>query len=238
MLNLKNICVEFPTSSDTSKKVLNNLNVAVHKGEFVLIVGDNGSGKSTLFNTISGTIIPTKGTITLNNKDITTMCVSDRAAMIAHVLQDPRHGTLPQLTIFENMVFASKRGKSRSLLPYVNRYDKNYFKDHLALLGRGLENRLDDSVEKLSGGQRQALSVAMALLNEPQLLLLDEITAALDQETGITLMNMVQKIVKEKNYTVLMITHNMQHVQRYGDRVMVLKNGVLTEIDRKNLAIY
>lgn len=229
MLKLSHIGVTFTTSSGSKKEVLKDLNLTVESGEFVLVLGDNGTGKSTLFNVISGFTPVTSGSIDLADKDITKLSYIERAGMIAHVMQDPSLGTLAQLSIFENMVFASKRGQARQLLPYSQLYDREYFKKHLAVLGLGLENRLDEPVEGLSGGQRQALSVAMALLQQPKLLLLDEITAALDQETGSTLMKIINTLVHEKKCTVLMITHNLQHAREYGDRVVVLKQGKIVK---------
>ena len=227
MLKLSNIMVSFPTQYNGIKTVLKDLNLTVTSGEFVLVVGDNGSGKSTLFNAISGFTKITNGKIELAGKDITYQSYGARCQSIAHVLQDPSLGTLGECTIFENMVFASKRGQTRHLLPYSQLYGKDDIKKQLAILGIGLENRLEEQVKRLSGGQRQALSVAMALIHQPQLLLLDEITAALDQETGNTLMKVIDKVVRERKCTVLMITHNPVHAQEYGDRVVTLKNGIL-----------
>ena len=229
MLTLSNITVSFESQSNSIKTVLKNLNLTVNSGEFVLVLGDNGTGKSTLFNVISGFAEQNTGTIQLAGNDITDQSYIQRARLIAHVLQDPSIGTLGELTIFENMVFAHKRGQSRQLLPYAQLYDRKIIKEQLAVLGLGLENRLDEPVKRLSGGQRQALSVAMALTQQPSLLLLDEITAALDQETGNTLMKIINTVVRNKKCTVLMITHNMQHAQEYGDRVLVLKNGQIAE---------
>jgi len=228
MLKLSHITVSFESQSNGAKMVLKDLNLTVNSGEFVLVLGDNGTGKSTLFNVISGFAQQNMGTIELAGNDITDQSYIQRTRLIAHVLQDPSVGTLGELTIFENMVFAHKRGQSRRLLPYERLYDRKMIQEQLAVLGLGLENRLDEPVKRLSGGQRQALSVAMALTQQPQLLLLDEITAALDQETGNTLMKTINTVVRNKKCTVLMITHNMQHAQEYGDRVVVLKNGQIT----------
>ncbi len=180
-------------------------------------------------NVISGFVKQNAGAIQLAENDITEQSYIERARSIAHVLQDPSVGTLGELTIFENMVFAHKRGQSRRLLPYAQLYDRSVIQEQLAVLGLGLENRLDESVKRLSGGQRQALSVAMALTQQPALLLLDEITAALDQETGNTLMKTINTVVRNKKCTAFMITHNMQHAQEYGDRVVMLKNGCIIE---------
>lgn len=227
MLQLKDITVSFDTQNNGRKTVLKDLNLTMNQGEFVLVLGDNGTGKSTLFNVISGFVKTDTGAIELAGKDITHQSYIQRCQHIAHVLQDPSQGTLGELTIFENMVFAHRRGQSRRLLPYSYFYDRESIKKELAILGLGLENRLDDQVKRLSGGQRQALSVVMALAQQPQLLLLDEVTAALDHETGNTLMNIINTIVRKKQCTVLMITHNTEHVQEYGDRRVTLKGGVL-----------
>lgn len=199
MLKLEDICY---------KNILHNINLEVQKGEFVYVTGDNGAGKTTLFNIISGIKLPTSGRILIDGRDISKISLRERAELIANVLQDPRQGTIPEMTIFENMNIAYKRGKHRYCT--IARYAlRDFFQEKLITLKMGLENRLDEYTGNLSGGQRQALSLIMATLSDYEVLLLDEITASLDQKTSALVMNIAQNIAKQENKACLAITHSL-----------------------------
>jgi len=216
MLKLRNICI---------KPVLQNLDLELSKGEFVVVIGANGAGKSTLLNIISGNITPTHGQIVLDDQDITTVSAANRSVAIAKVSQDPKVGTMTNMTIYENLAFAALRGKRRGLGFFSRRSYKKLFKSKLAMLHMGLENRLNELVANLSGGQRQALSLIMALLADSKVLLLDEITAALDPNTAENIMQIAAQIVRAEQRTTIMITHNMKHALEYDDRTILLANG-------------
>lgn len=216
MLNLSNISL---------KPVLKDLDLELKKGEFVVVIGANGAGKSTLLNLISGNLTPTQGKIILDGEDITSISAANRSSAIAKVSQDPKVGTMTNMTIYENLAFAALRGKRRGLGFFRRHRDKKLFKSKLAMLNMGLENRLNDLVGNLSGGQRQALSLIMAVLSESKILLLDEITAALDPNTAENIMKIADQIMRSEQRTAIMITHNMKHALEYGDRTLLLANG-------------
>lgn len=197
MLKLENICY---------KNILRNINLEVQNGEFIYVTGDNGAGKTTLFNIISGILKPTSGSVLINNRDISEMSLRERTGLIANVLQDPRQDTIAEMTIFENMNIAYKRGKRRLCTIATTRL-RALFKKTLAILNMGLEDRLDEYAGNLSGGQRQALSLIMATLADYEVLLLDEITASLDQKTSALVMAIAQNIAKQDNKACLAILH-------------------------------
>ncbi|MBQ3944767.1 MAG: ATP-binding cassette domain-containing protein [Alphaproteobacteria bacterium] len=197
MLKLENICY---------KNILRNINLEVQNGEFIYVTGDNGAGKTTLFNIISGIKMPTLGRVMINGRDISEMSLRERTGLIANVLQDPSQGTIAEMTIFENMNVAYKRGKKRLCTVSTTKL-RAYFKEKLSILNMGLENRLDDYAGNLSGGQRQALSLIMATIADYEVLLLDEITASLDQKTSALVMNIAHNIAKQDNKVCLAITH-------------------------------
>ena len=197
MLKLENICY---------KNILRNINLEVQNGEFIYVTGDNGAGKTTLFNIISGIKMPTLGRVMINGRDISEMSLRERTGLIANVLQDPSQGTIAEMTIFENMNVAYKRGKKRLCTVSTTKL-RAYFKEKLSILNMGLENRLDDYAGNLSGGQRQALSLIMATIADYEVLLLDEITASLDQKTSTLVMNIAHNIAKQDNKVCLAITH-------------------------------
>lgn len=197
MLKLENICY---------KNILRNINLEVQNGEFIYVTGDNGAGKTTLFNIISGILKPTSGSVLINNRDISEMSLRERTGLIANVLQDPRQDTIAEMTIFENMNIAYKRGKRRLCTIATTRL-RALFKKKLAILNMGLEDRLDEYAGNLSGGQRQALSLIMATLADYEVLLLDEITASLDQKTSALVMAIAQNIAKQDNKACLAILH-------------------------------
>lgn len=219
MLKMKGICV---------KNILIDLELTVDEGEFVLVIGENGAGKTTLFNTISGNIIPDKGSISIAEKDITNDPQCERAALIANVFQDPKVGTVINMSVRDNLNMAYLRGKNRKLYPSSRKERDDFFKTKLADIG--LENRLDSYAGELSGGQRQALSIIMALLTDSKVLLLDEITAALDSTNSEKILKIIDKNIYKQNKTCLMITHNKDHISRLGNKVLRLQNGRLKEI--------
>ena len=240
-LVLKNIEKTFEKGTINENHVLRNLCLEIEDGEFVSIIGSNGAGKSTLMNVIAGVLFPDSGTVSLDGVDVTKDDVTKRSKDISRVFQDPKMGTATRMTIEQNMAIALKRGKSRFFSPGVKKEDRELYKAALEELGLGLENRLKSSVEFLSGGQRQALTLVMSTLVKPKLLLLDEHTAALDPKISAMVMNLTDKIVKKNNLTTVMITHNMEHAIEYGNRLVMLHEGhVVVDIkgeEKKDLTV-
>jgi putative ABC transport system ATP-binding protein len=204
---------------------LNGLSLRVDPGEFITVIGSNGSGKSTLLNAIAGSVPLTAGTVSMGGKDITRSPEHVRAKLIARVFQDPRAGTAPSMTVQENLAMAYLRGRRRGLRRGVPTRLKQQMKDRLAELSMGLENRLGTQVNKLSGGQRQAISLLMATVSEPRLLLLDEHTAALDPKVAKTIMDLTGKIVLDRRLTTLLVTHNMEIALEWGSRLIMMHMG-------------
>jgi len=225
MLILRDINITLGKSSQLERKILNNLSVDIKAGEFVVVIGGNGAGKSTMFNVISGFLRPDYGQIIIDGQDATNISQIQRSALVSKVMQDPRVGTMENLTIFENMAFAFKRGQKRGLMPFFNGSSRKFFQKKLQMLNMGLENLIDEMVSNLSGGQRQAISLVMSILSDSKILLLDEITAALDPGSSEAIMQLTAKIVKEERRTCIMITHNMDHAINYGNRLLLLRNG-------------
>ena len=228
MLVIHNLNVKVGQGTPMERAILQNLSLHVASGECVMVIGGNGAGKSTLFNAISGFAPITQGSIVLNGQDITRRSIYERAPDVAKVLQDPRLATIESMTIEENMSLAFKRGKIRGLSSCTSKERKALFSEKLALLDMGLELRLHEPVSNLSGGGRQALSLIMALLQPSHILLLDEMTAALDPKMAELVMRLAVRIVTQEKRTTLMITHNMQHALTYGDRLVVLDQGRIT----------
>jgi len=226
MLTLRDINVTLGKSTKLERKILNNLSVEIKSGEFVVVIGGNGAGKSTMFNVISGFLRPDYGQIIIEGQDTTNMSHIRRSALVSKVMQDPRVGTMENMTIFENMAFAFKRGQRRGLRPFCDNLNRQFFQKKLQILNMGLENLMDELVSNLSGGQRQAISLVMSLLADSKILLLDEITAALDPGSSESIMKLTANIIKYERRTCIMITHNMDHAINYGDRLLLLKNGV------------
>lgn len=238
MLALKNISVKFNCGSPVEREVIKNLNLNVAAGEFVTIIGGNGAGKSTLFNIISGEHIADNGSVHIANQDYTRWPSYKRAVDIAKVIQDPKAATIAEMTIEENMAAALLRAGRRKLLPCINKQRQILFQEKLNVLNIGLEHRLKDLTGTLSGGQRQALSLVMATLASAKLLLLDEHTAALDPKMADKVMEMTETIVRQSQLTTLMITHNMSHALKYGDRTILLHDGkILKELSREEKAL-
>ena len=226
MLKIENISKTFYPGTVNAKTALNGLNLHLDKGDFVTIIGSNGAGKSTLFNAIAGAFFVDDGSITLEGEDITFVQEYKRSKTIGRLFQDPIKGTAPGMTIEENMALAYLRA-SHGTFPFsrISKKDKEFFQEKLSLLNMGLEDRLKQPVGLLSGGQRQALTLLMATMVTPKLLLLDEHTAALDPATADKVLELTEKIVNENKITCLMITHNMQQALDLGNRTLMMANG-------------
>ena len=222
MLSLKDIRMVFFKGTPDEKIALNNLSLDVNDGDFVTIIGANGAGKSTLFNAIAGTYLTDEGRIVLDDRDITAMPEHKRARFIGRLFQDPMKGSAPGMSIEENLALAAGHG---GWLSSVSKKDKALFREKLALLDMGLENRMNQQVGLLSGGQRQALTLMMATINPPKILLLDEHTAALDPGTAEKVLSLTTQIVNENKITCLMITHNMQSALELGNRTIMMDSG-------------
>ncbi len=229
MLYLDNITVTFAKNTILEKKALSSLNLRINSGDFITLIGNNGAGKSTLQGVIAGDIKIDSGKIFVNNLDITNTKTDQRAKFIARVFQDPRAGTCEDLTIAENMSIAYNRGTERKMIFALDTKRKELFKAKINCLEMGLEKRLDEPVKSLSGGQRQALSLLMATLSPAELLLLDEHTAALDPKMADQIMKLTDKLHKELNLTILMITHDIRQALEYGSRTLMLQEGMITK---------
>ena len=222
LLKIEDIHKTFEAGTVNENHVLKGLDLTVEEGDFISVIGGNGAGKSTLMNILAGGLQVDQGDILLEGKSIKQTSVRKRAKDIARVFQDPKMGTASRLTIEENMAIAKKRGAKRGLSWGVKEKDREEFKTALKELNIGLENRLKVDTQYLSGGQRQALTLVMAALVKPKLLLLDEHTAALDPKTSEMVMELTQKIVESHDLTTLMITHDMNHAIAYGNRLIML----------------
>lgn len=225
MLTIKSLYKVFNKNSLDEHVALNNLNLHVSEGEFVTIIGGNGAGKSTLFNAISGSMLCDSGEIILSNEDITYMPEHKRASLIGRIFQDPMKGTAPNLTVLENLIIAYMRSTKKNIMGVPSKRDRDYIREHLASLNLGLENRMNTKIGLLSGGQRQAVTLVMATLVKPKLLLLDEHTAALDPSSAKSVSELTKKIVAENNITTLMITHNITSSLEMGTRTIMMDSG-------------
>ncbi len=226
MLRLTNISKTFAPGTVNEKRALNGLSLHLAPGDFVTILGSNGAGKSTMFNAIAGTFLPDTGSVVLDGRDITRMPDYKRSKFIGRMFQDPLKGTAPNMTIEENLALAYLRASpARSPFSMVTAAERREFRDRLAQLGLGLEDRMGTVVGLLSGGQRQALTLLMATLVTPKLLLLDEHTAALDPATAEKVLELTKTIVAENRITCLMITHNVPSALRLGNRTIMMKDG-------------
>ena len=225
MIQLNDIHVTFSKGSPLETKALRGINLTIEDGEFITVIGSNGSGKSTLLNALSGEIHPDSGSIIVGDLDVTRKTTAQRAKLISRVFQDPLAGSCENLTIEENMALAWGRGKTRSLRKALHSDNRASFAKHISRLGLGLENRLQDKMGLLSGGQRQAVSLLMATLQPAKILLLDEHTAALDPKTADFVLELSCKIIAENKLTSLMVTHSMQQALDAGTRTIMLHKG-------------
>ena len=226
MLQLNDLHKTFNPGTVNEKVALNGVSLQMEAGDFATIVGSNGAGKSTLFNAITGGFIADEGSILLGGQDITFAPEHQRSKVIGHLFQDPLKGTAPNMTIEENLALCYLRASQRrSPFSMVSKAERQEFREKLSQLGLGLENRMDSVVGLLSGGQRQALTLLMATLVTPKLLLLDEHTAALDPATAEKVLELTKKIVAENGITCLMITHNVQSALNLGNRTIMMKDG-------------
>ena len=222
MLKLTNVSKTFYPGSVNSKTALDHLNLDVPDGDFITIIGSNGAGKSTLFNAICGSFYVDEGKIELDGRDVTFLPEHKRARAIGHLFQDPMRGSAPGMSIEENLALAAGYG---GWFSSMRKADRDLFREKLALLGMGLEDRMKSPVGLLSGGQRQALTLLMATINPPKLLLLDEHTAALDPGTAEKVLALTRRVIEENHLTCLMITHNMQSALELGNRTIMMSNG-------------
>lgn len=226
MLKLSGINKIFNKGTVNEKQVLYDINLTLNDGDFVTVIGGNGAGKSTIQNIITGTIFPDTGKIEINGKDITNLPEYSRSKYIGRVFQDPMLGTASGLWIEENLALAYSRGEKRSLFKWMTDKEKiDVFKKELSKLGLGLEDRLKTRVKYLSGGQRQAITLLMATIKKPELLMLDEHTAALDPKTSKLVLDLTNEIVTHDNITTLMVTHNMKDALTYGNRLIMMEQG-------------
>lgn len=224
MLDIRSLTKIFATQPQ--KAALNGLNLQVQKGEFVTVLGSNGAGKSTLFHAIAGEFFPDEGQILLEGKNITFQAAHQRSRFIGRVMQDPMKGTVPAMTVAENLALAQQKGiKGKKLFSSITKSQKEQFQEKLALLGLGMEDKLEQPAGLLSGGQRQALTLLMATFQQPKLLLLDEHTAALDPATAEKVMQLTQAVIEQHNITTLMITHNLAHSLAFGNRTILMDKG-------------
>jgi putative ABC transport system ATP-binding protein len=225
MINLSQLEITFSPGTVMEKKALQGVDLQIHEGEFITVIGSNGAGKSTLLNAIAGEILADKGSISIDDQNVTRLPSWLRAGKVARVFQDPLTGTCADLTIAENMALAHRRGQSRSLTRGLSRDDRAFYAQTLKSLNLGLENRLDTAMSLLSGGQRQAISLLMATLSPLDILLLDEHTAALDPKTAAFVMNLTETIVAEKKLAALMVTHSLHQALNTGTRTVMLHEG-------------
>jgi putative ABC transport system ATP-binding protein len=225
MLKIKNVSKTFNIGTINEKKALKNINLELNDGDFVTIIGGNGAGKSTLMNMIAGVYPIDCGHILIDNKEVSLDSEYKRASMIGRVFQDPMLGTASAMSIQENLAMASRRGKSRTLRWGITKKERKEFKELLKPLGLGLENRLTSKVGLLSGGQRQALTLLMATVKKPKVLLLDEHTAALDPATSANVLMLTNEIVTKQHLTTMMVTHDMQEAIDVGNRLIMMYDG-------------
>ena len=241
MLKIQNVRKVFNGGTVNEKIALNGLNLELQPGDFVTVIGGNGAGKSTMLNAVAGVYDVDEGNILIDGVDVTRLPEYKRAKFIGRVFQDPMMGTAATMQIEENLALAARRGKPRTLLSGITRQEREQYKEALKILDLGLEERMTTKVGLLSGGQRQALTLLMATLQEPKLLLLDEHTAALDPKTAAKVLEVTERIVSESKLTTLMITHNMRDAITYGNRLVMMYDGrVVVDVsgeEKKNLTV-
>ena len=241
MLQVKNIFKTFNAGTINEKVALKGVDLHLKPGDFVTVIGGNGAGKSTLLNSVAGVFPVDEGQILIDGVDVTHLPEYKRAKFIGRVIQDPKMGTAATMQIEENLALAARRGKFRGLVPGITKAEREQYREELKILDLGLEDRMTAKVGLLSGGQRQALTLLMAALQKPKLLLLDEHTAALDPKTAAKVLDVTQRIVERDNLTTLMITHNMRDAIAYGNRLIMMYDGVvLLDVsgeEKKNLTV-
>jgi putative tryptophan/tyrosine transport system ATP-binding protein len=234
MLQLSQIYKIFHEGTPDEKVALDNINLSLEPGDFVTVIGSNGAGKSTLMNIISGGLLPDTGSVFINERDVSVVPEYKRSKHIGRVFQDPMAGTAPSMTIEENLAMAFSRNKKRTLRKGVSKKRRSNFKEVLETLHLGLENRLNVKVGLLSGGERQALSLLMATFTEPDILLLDEHTAALDPSRAELITNLTKEVVSNYQLTTLMVTHNMQQALDLGNRLIMMDKGqIILEVNQE-----
>jgi len=232
MLTLTDITKRFHKGTVSEVLALDGVNLDIRKGDFITVIGSNGAGKSTTLNCVAGSFFPDKGSITLNGENITAWPEYKRARFIGRVFQDPLMGSAASLSIEENMALADRRGKARGLSRGVKARDRERYRELLSRIGLGLEDRLKDKVGLLSGGQRQSLTMIMATMVRPEILLLDEHTAALDPKTASHVLELTRMLVESQHLTTLMVTHNMNHALKLGNRLIMMHQGsVILDIE-------
>jgi putative ABC transport system ATP-binding protein len=241
MLEIKNATKIFNPGTVNEKIAIDGVSLTLNDGDFVTVIGSNGAGKSTLLNAVAGVFRLDGGSVVINGSDITNMPEYKRAKFIGRVFQDPMIGTAADMQIEENLALAARRGKKRTLRWAITKKERERYKEALASLGLGLEDRLTAKVGLLSGGQRQSVALLMATINSPQLLLLDEHTAALDPKTAAKVLEITEKIVTEERLTTLMVTHNMRDAIAHGNRLIMMNAGkIIFEVsgdEKKKLTV-
>ena len=241
MLKVSNVSKTFNPGTVNEKRALDNFSITINEGDFITVIGGNGAGKSTLMNAIAGVWKVDEGSIEIDGEDVTSLPEHKRAKFLGRVFQDPMLGTAATMEIQENLALAKRRGLTRTLKPGITKAEVAEYKEMLKILDLGLEERLTTKVGLLSGGQRQALTLLMATLKQPKLLLLDEHTAALDPKTAAKVLEITEKIVTRDKLTTLMITHNMRDAIAHGNRLIMLNEGkVILDIsgeEKKNLTV-
>lgn len=239
MLRVEHLFKTFNVNTVNENALFQDLNFCINKGDFVTIIGSNGAGKSTLMNIIAGSIMEDSGSITIDGEELKSIPEYKRSRYLGRVFQDPSKGAAPNMTIIENLSLAYNKGKSFNLTLGISKRNINMFKEMLSELKLGLEDKLYTKVGLLSGGQRQALCLMMAVMQKPKLLLLDEHTAALDPKTSEIIIDLTEKIVSENNITTLMVTHNLSHAIKLGNRLIMMHMGSIVldikEEEKKNL---
>lgn len=241
MLEIKNVHKTFNAGTVNEKKALNDLNLVLNDGDFCTVIGGNGAGKSTMLNAIAGVWPVDKGAILIDGTDVSALPEHKRAPYLGRVFQDPMTGTVADMEIIENLAIAARRGKRRGLSWGVSKGEKEKYQKMISEFDLGLENRMSSKVGLLSGGQRQAITLLMATIQKPKLLLLDEHTAALDPKTAAKVLELSDKIIEENNLTALMVTHNMKDAIAHGNRIIMMNDGkIILDIsgeEKKNLTV-
>ncbi|MGV8879055.1 MAG: ABC transporter ATP-binding protein [Sphingobacteriaceae bacterium] len=229
MINLQDVCKIYKNGRSNETVALKEINLKINAGEFVVVVGANGSGKSTLLNTIAGSVLPTSGVVFIDQRDVTRLPEFRRSRWVARVFQNPLSGTAPDLSILDNFRLAALRTTSKQLLVGINAAFKQQVRNSISRLGMGLEDKIDQQMGTLSGGQRQALTLLMAVMDNVNILLLDEPTAALDPRSAEIVMKTADSLIKDYKLTALLITHNLKEAFQYGDRLILMNDAKINK---------